>query len=131
MENQFTLKRIIGLVIAFALMFAWIIFLVNTVGVKAPPSTLGPDPWDPYVGLAAICVLFVVVADVIVAMIAVRRGKREKAAETAAAAARAARVRDVQPQASAFAANPLERALSRAAVKTATRASTSTPGQTR
>lgn len=128
MENQFTLKRIIGLVIVFALMFAWIIFMVTQVGVKGPPPTFGADPWDPYVGLAVACVLFVVVVDVIVAIIAVRAGKRERAEANAAAEARAARIREVQPQASAVAANPVERALSKNAVKTATGGSASTRG---
>lgn len=117
MKNQFTAKRIVLLTIVFGLMFVWIAYMVNVVGVKGDVGFDDASAWDPYVGAAWISVVIVIIADVLATIAAFRHSRNVKGKEEKATAERIARLKAAGFNPATMASNPLERAIAKGSQK--------------
>jgi hypothetical protein len=109
LPNQFRPARVIGFFLAFALMFGWIVWLINVVGVQGDAGFEDPSVWDQHRTAAWLTVLFVIVADIIATYFAFSHAKKVKARDEAEDAARATRLKEAGIDPKALATNPVDR----------------------
>ncbi|MGH2806950.1 MAG: hypothetical protein ACRDKT_06720 [Actinomycetota bacterium] len=122
MPNQFRPARVFGFLLAFALMFAWIVWLINTVGVQGGDTGFeDPSVWDQHRTAAVITVVFVIVADVIATWLAFRHARMTKEEDAAEDVARAARLKEAGIDPKALSTNPVDRFVAGSAAKGGTR----------
>ena len=119
MENQFRPARIFGFLLAFALMFAWIVWLIQTVGVKGDSGFDDPNAWEPYKGAAIIFAIIVVVADIIATFLAFRRAANAREQQETEAAERARRLKAAGFDPTNLASSGVERYVAKSAAKSA------------
>ena len=75
MQDQFTPKRMVGLLVAFAVMFAFIIYMQAGVGTMgAPPPPTG-DEWSTYLDEAIYCTLLIFLITAAVVALTLRKAK--------------------------------------------------------
>ena len=117
MPNQFRPARVFGFLLAFGLMFAWIVWLINVVGVQGDSGFEDPSVWDQHRTAAILTVVFVIVADIIATWLAFRHARIVKERDAAEDAARAARLKEAGIDPKALATNPVERLVAGSAAK--------------
>lgn len=119
MENQFRPARLFGFLLAFGLMFAWIVWLINVVGVKGDSGFDDQSVWDQFRAEAILIVLFVIAADVIATVLAFRRAHSVKEATETEAAERARKLKAAGFDPTHLASSGLERVVAKSAAKSA------------
>lgn len=117
MPNQFRPARVIGFILAFLLMFGWIVWLINVVGVQGDSGFEDPSVWDQFRGEAIAFVIFVIVADILATWLAFRHARQVKERDAAEDAERAARLKEAGIDPKALATNPVERLVAGSAAK--------------
>jgi hypothetical protein len=115
--NQFRPARVFLFLLAFALMFAWIVWLINVVGVQGDAGFEDPSVWDQHRTAAILTVVFVIVADVIATWLAFRHAAQVKERDAAEDADRMARLEAAGLDPKTFATNPVERLVAGSAAK--------------
>jgi hypothetical protein len=108
---------VFGFLLAFALMFAWIVWLINVVGVQGDSGFEDPSVWDQHRTAAILTVIFVIVADIIATYLAFNHAKKVKARDEAEDTARAARLKEAGIDPKALATNPIDRFVAGSAAK--------------
>ena len=124
MENQFRPMRVFLFFLAFGLMFAWIVWLINVVGVKGDSGFDDPSVWDQHRTAAILTVIFVIVADVIATILAFRKAANVKEQQEAEAAERAKRLKAAGFDPTHMATTGLERTVAKSAAKSAAKEAT-------
>jgi hypothetical protein len=119
MENQFRPMRLFGFLLAFGLMFAWIVWLINVVGVQGDSGFDDPSVWDQHRTAAWLTVAFVIVADIIATVLAFRKASNVKEQQETEAAERAKRLKAAGFDAGTLATSGLERVVAKSAAKSA------------
>jgi hypothetical protein len=115
--NQFRPLRVFGFLLAFALMFAWIVWLINVVGVQGDSGFEDSSVWDQHRTAAILTVIFVIVADLIATWLAFRHSREVKERDDAEDAERMARLKAAGIDPKTFATNPVERFVAGGAAK--------------
>ena len=119
MENQFRPLRVILFLVAFFLMFGWIVWLIDVVGVQGDSGFDDPSVWDQHNTAAILTVLFVIVADIIATVLAFRKAKNVKEAQDAEHAERAKKLKAAGFDPGNMATTGLERVVAKSAAKSA------------
>ena len=119
MENQFRPMRLFLFFLAFGLMFGWIVWLINVVGVQGDSGFEDESVWDQHVTAAWLTVAFVIVADIIATVLAFRKAKNVKEQQEAEAAERAKKLKAAGFDPTNLASGRLERVVAKGVAKSA------------